>query len=131
MGNFLVLAAAGATILSAYHTKLSTEEALSLGVEVVAHNLEYELIPAPSPIFLQVHLDQFQDCEVRDVDLDVKNSSGNVLFGTTISEFNGIYPFRLDREFIAFTDVAIACDLGPDRLPHVYIFNLGELVQEY
>jgi len=129
MSYLLIIAAAGATFLSGPRSELSGEEAVNMGINLIARNFEYELMDEPAPIFLQLDLSQFQACEILDVGIDVKNESGAIFFGAEISSMNGsVYAFRLEREYLSSTDLAIACDSGPDVLNHVYLFKLGELL---
>lgn len=130
MSYFTILAAAGATFLSGPRTTLNAEQAAELGIEVKAVNFDYEYMDAPAPIFIQVDLSRFAACEVKGVGIDVWNSSEELIFGTTITSFNGdIYPFRLERGYLNTTDMAIGCDSGPDVLDHVYLFSLGDFIQ--
>ena len=131
MSLLLIMAAAGATFIAGTHTNLSAEEARDLGIELLARNFEYELMDEPSPLFFRLDLSSFDVCKIRDVGIDVQDSSGTNIFGTTISRFNGpIYTFRLDRRYLNSTDMAIACDDGPDVLDRVYLFKLWDLLQE-
>ena len=127
MSYFLILAAVGSTFLGP-RTELSGEEAIELGLVLTAKNLEYEIQEAPAPIFFQLDTTQFSACEVRDIGLDVNDESGDLIFGSEISSVTeNLYAFRLEREYIHSTDMAIACDSGPDVLDHVYLLKLGAL----
>ncbi len=130
MWHILILATAGATFISGPQTHLTAADALDLGIELIARNFEYEIMDAPAPVFLTLNLDRFQACEVRGVELNIKNSLGEEIFGTGISISNGVYPFRLHREFLYTTEILIGCDSGPDIFDHVYFMNLGESVQD-
>lgn len=129
MGYILILAA-GATFLTGPKTDLTAVEASDLGIEIVARNFDYELMDEPAPLFLQLQLSGFTACQVRSVDIDALNESGTLVYGSSIAKAIGqVYAFRLDREYLDFTQMAISCDSSPTVNNHVYLFNLGELVQ--
>ena len=129
MSILLILAAAGATYISNPRTTLDAQEAIDLGIVISAHNFDYEVMDAPAPLFLTLELSNFKACQIRDVGIDVKDENGNVQYGSSIANQNGTtYPFRLERRFLEFSEMAIVCHSGPQTLDYVYLFDLGELV---
>lgn len=130
MSYLLILAAAGATYIGSPRTTLDAQEAMDLGIAVSAHNFEYEIMDAPAPLFVTLELSGFKACQVRGVGIDVFDPDGNLVYGSSISNQNGTtYPFRLKREYLQHTKMAIVCHSGPQTLDYVYLFDLGGLVQ--
>lgn len=130
MNYLLILAAVGATYISNPRTTLSGEEAIDLGIELVAHNFEYEVMDQPSPLFVRLELSGFNACQVRDVGIDVLNAAGTLVYGSLITKSNGqVYAFRLEREYLDYTKMAIRCESGSNSLDYVYMFEIKDLIQ--
>ena len=130
MSYLLILAAAGATYIGNPRTTLDAREALDLGIAVSAHNFEYEIMDAPAPLFVTLELSSFTACQVRSVGIDVLDTNGNTMYGSSIANQNGTtYHFRLERTYLEYSKMAIACHSGPQTLDYVYLFDLGELIQ--
>ena len=129
MSIALALAAAGATYLANPRTTLDAQEAIDLGIVASAHNFDYEIMDEPSPLFITLQLSGFSACQINAVGIDVLDAEGVVVFGSHISPSNGTtYSFRLDREYLDSTRMAIVCHSGPTVLDYVYLVELNNLI---
>lgn len=106
--------------------ELTKEDAEELGIVFVAKNLENELrLPAPL-VFIELYVDEFTGCPVRDIYVFVNDSYGEVLFGTSIARFNGAYHFQIQSTHLPYSKLTISCDLGPDSFGQSYILDVIE-----
>lgn len=130
MSYLLILAAAGATYIGNPRTTLDAQEAIDLGIVASAHNFEYEIMDEPSPLFVNLELSGFTACQVSHVGIEVMDTSGNTVYGSSVAANRGSsYSFRLEREYLDSTTMAVVCHSGPDALDYVYLFELGNLVK--
>ncbi len=106
--------------------ELTKEDAEELGIVFVAKNLENELrLPAPL-VFIELYVDEFTGCPVRDIYLFVNDSYGEVLFGTSIARFNGAYHFQIQSTHLQYYKLGISCDVGPNSFGQSYILDVIE-----
>lgn len=107
--------------------ELTKEDAEELGIVFVAKNLKNELgLPAPL-VFIELYVDEFTGCPVRDIYVLVNDSYGEVLFGTSIARsFNSAYPFQIQSTYLPYSKLVISCDLGPNSFGQSYILDVSE-----
>ena len=130
MSLVLAIAAAGATYIGNPRRTLDAQESIDLGIVASAHNFNYEILDEPSPLFVTVELSGFTACQINDIGIDVLDEAGTIVYGSSIAPRNGTtYSFRLEREYLNSTRMAIGCHSGPTVLDYVYLFDLGALIQ--
>lgn len=130
MSFLLILATAGATYIAHPRTTLDAQEIIDLGIVASAHNFEYELQDAPSPLFVNLELSGFTACQIKGVEINVIDEVGTTMFGSLIAANRGnTYTFRMEREYLNSTRLVIICNAVPTQLEHAYRLKLGDIIK--
>ncbi len=129
MSILLAVAAAGITYISDPEIELTPSEAVDIGIQVSAVDLEAEYLH-PYPLFLvNVNLSNFDLCAVRDVTIEFGDALGQLVFASSLGARSSEYTFQLQGRYMDLAKLAVQCESGPDDQGMRYLIEPDAFVR--